>query len=438
MPRSGPESSTRRRPGESVSLRAAAIVCVVILLAVLSQFYRSSLGVIAPNLMHELGLSADDVGLASGSFFLIFAALQIPIGVLLDRFGTRRVVASLLLLAVAGSLQFARAESLNGLIAGRLLIGLGFSGLMIGAMIVLRRWFPADRFATVLSIVFASSNAGSLAATWPLAASATAWGWRATFLGLTALTAALTIGFFAVMRDAPPDQPRATTAPPSLAELAAGLRRLLAIRDLPLLLPIVAVGYGTVASVLGLWGGPYLHDLYGLGSEERGLVLSIMAMSMIAGTIAFGPLDRYVGSRKRVVAAGALGTAALVFLLALDPRPSLLQAGAILSGFCFVGAYSVTSMAHGMALFSDELAGRGAATLTPALMGGAALIQVLSGQLAEFAAAADGHPTEASYVAVFAFIGAVTLAALLVYGRAADARPGSAVAPEPPPRGRHA
>jgi MFS family permease len=406
--------------GRKVSAHAIFVSISVILLAVMSQFYRSSIGVIAPNIMSDLHLSAEELGVVSGSFFFVFAALQIPIGILLDRYGTRWVVSTMLIVAVAGSLRFAWAESLADLVIGRLMIGIGFAGMMIGSLVVLRRWFPADRFTTVMSIVFASGNAGSLAATWPLAASATAWGWRDTFVGLTFAAAILTLAFFAIVRDAPPGHERHTKPRETLLETVIGLRRLLHVPDLPYLLPLIAVGYGSVIAVLGLWGGPYLHDIYGLDANNRGAILSVMAISMIVGTVAYGPLDRRLGSRKKVVTGGCLATSAALFALTLWPNPSLLEASALLSIFCFVGAYSVVSMAHGMSLFSDELSGRGTATLNTALMGGTALIQFLTGSIVDNVSHGTGGGVHLSYALVFAFLGALTLGALLTYRFARD------------------
>src|SRR5262245_12052030 len=104
------------------------MLAVMIALNIMSQFYRSSNGVIAPELMADLGIDAGDIGWSSGSFFFIFALLQIPIGVLFDRYGVRRVVSSMLIFAVIGSLLFAFAQSVGPMIAGRFLIGLGFAG----------------------------------------------------------------------------------------------------------------------------------------------------------------------------------------------------------------------------------------------------------------------------------------------------------------------
>src|SRR5471030_3179797 len=107
---------------DATARRMRWILLAVTPLVILSQFFRSSNAVIAPSLMSDLAMSAEDIGVLSSSFFFVFAVMQIPLGVLLDRFGARLIMSLLMLLAVAGSLCFAAAETLSGLVVGRLLI----------------------------------------------------------------------------------------------------------------------------------------------------------------------------------------------------------------------------------------------------------------------------------------------------------------------------
>src|SRR5262249_59442785 len=112
---------------------------------------------------------------------------RLPFGILLDRFGGRFVLPSMMVLSVLGALIFALAEDFTGLVAGRLLIGIGCAGLMVGSLMILGRWCSPARFATAMSVLFASANAGGLIATLPLAAAASAFGWRGTVVGPAAV-----------------------------------------------------------------------------------------------------------------------------------------------------------------------------------------------------------------------------------------------------------
>jgi MFS family permease len=404
------------------------ILFAVTPLVILSQFFRSSGAVIAPSLMSDLALSADDIAKVSGSFFLVFAAMQIPLGVLLDRFGARLIMSSMMLLAVAGSLCFAAGETRLGLVIGQLLIGAGCAGLMVGSLVILARWYPRARFAGAMATLFAFANAGNLAATLPLAGSVTAWGWRSTFVGLAGITALLAGFFFLVVRDAPPDHPYHDRHPETLLQVVRGLGKIIRARDLCLVFPLVAVGYASFISIVGLWGGPYLDEVYGLDSIARGKVLSLMALSMIVGTLAYGRLDRRFTSRRALTTIGGGSTAFVLLVLALDPGGPLWSTIALLCLFGCFGAYSLVVMAHGLALFPDELAGRGTTALNTALMGGAAIVQAVTGAVVDAFPHRHGEAATMAYALVFAILAGLTVITLLIYRRARDVN-GSAPKP---------
>jgi MFS family permease len=414
--------------GGAVAHRSLSMLAVMLPLVVLSQFFRSSIGVIGPNLMIDLRLTPEDLGLLSGSFFFVFAALQVPIGILIDRFGGRRVLPSMMVLAVLGSFLFAMGRDIYWAMAGRALIGIGCAGLMIGSLTILRRWFSPVQFATAMSVLFGCANAGGLIATLPLAAATNAWGWRATFLGLAFLSFALSVAFFLVVRDAPSSHEKGRGrskghGTESLAEVAAGVRDIVVNRDLLFLMPLIAVGYASSIAILGLWGGPYLYDVYGLDEVERGNLLSVMAVMMIVGTFAYGPLDRRYNTRRGIVTAGALATLVPLTLLCLFPETSPMIAAMLLAMFGFLSSYSLVVMAHGLALVPDRLAGRGAAVLNTALMGGAGLMQSLTGLLMEWTQHGARSDLMRSYSVLFAALALVIAGALLIYRWAVDVRP---------------
>jgi MFS family permease len=423
-----PPANSKRPTAEIIDREEASpvlpMMVAMILLAVLSQFFRSSIGVIAPELAADLKLAPDQVGLLSSTFFLIFAALQIPVGILLDRYGARSVLTLMMSATVAGALAFATAQDAGDVTVARLLIGLGCAGLMVGSLSVLARWYPPDRFAAAMAVLFATANAGSLFATFPLAAACAIWGWRGTFIGLAVLSAALTALFFFVVRDAPPGHPflRERKAAP-LVDVAKGLREALRVPDLLYVLPMVAIGYASVITVLGLWGGPYLHDVYGLDAEARGRVLSAMAVAMILGTLAYGPLDNWLGARRPIVVAGSVATSGLLVLLGLMPQGPLWLTTSLLCLFAFVGAYSVTVMAHGVALFPERLVGRGVTLLNTALIGGTAALQAGSGEIILMFGGGAGDNAATAYSAVFLALAIVTLVCVALYCRARDTAP---------------
>jgi MFS family permease len=145
-----------------------------------------------------------------------------------------------------------------------------------------------------------------------------------------------------------------------------------------------------------------------------------MALSMIVGTLAYGRIDRWMGSRRTVTTIGASASALLLVLLALNPGGPLWQTTTLLCLFGFTGAYSLVVMAHGLALVPDELKGRGTTALNTALMGGAAIIQAVTGAAVESFPHRLGEGATTAYAVLFVILAGLTLGALLVYRRVRD------------------
>jgi predicted MFS family arabinose efflux permease len=402
--------------------QAYAILVCTVALGMLSQFFGSSNGVIGPDLMKDLDLTADQLGLLSGSFFIVVAVLQIPLGIVLDRFGGRTVLSAMLVLAVAGSVIFSLATSFPVLLAARLLTGVGCAGLMVGSLLVLSRWFGGSRFTAAMALLFGLANVGNLLATLPLAAAVERWGWRDSFLGLAVVSGLLAVVFYAVVRDAPSGHVFHRRKRETLLQIAKGLKKVALTPGLFYILPLIAVGYASTIAVLGLWGGPYLHQVHGLDPVERGNVLLFMGAAMTVGTMFYGPLDRHFGTRKGVVLAGGALTVLALLALAALPSGAIALTTVLLCVFAFVSSFSLVAMAHGLALFSDRRRGRGLTTLNTALMGGTALMQAATGALVAFSGAADRTAAE-TYGLVFGFLAIAIAGALAIYVRVRDIKP---------------
>src|SRR3954469_11263389 len=146
-----------------------------------SFFFRNVNAVISKDLAREFALAPSDLGFLTATYLLAFAAFQLPLGVLLDRYGPRRVVATLLCVAAAGALTFALARDFGMLSIGRALIGLGVSGCLMGAIKAFTLWFPLSRLATLNGLYLAAGGIGAISATAPAEAVLGLYGWRALF-----------------------------------------------------------------------------------------------------------------------------------------------------------------------------------------------------------------------------------------------------------------
>ncbi|NJM56410.1 MAG: MFS transporter [Synechococcales cyanobacterium RU_4_20] len=150
----------------------------------LSQMFRSVNAVVGPDLVRDVGLGAAELGLLTSAYLLAFALFQLPLGVLLDRYGPRRVQSVLIALAGVGSLLFAIGESFLVLTAARALIGLGFAGGLMSGFKAVVLWVPDKRRALANAVVMSFGALGIIVATQPVDMSVQAFGWRAVFLGL--------------------------------------------------------------------------------------------------------------------------------------------------------------------------------------------------------------------------------------------------------------
>ncbi|SLN39613.1 MFS transporter [Oceanibacterium hippocampi] len=386
------------------------------------QFQRYSGGVLMPELVRDFALTPGQVGAIGAALFFSAACVQLPVGVLLDRYGARRTMPAVTLFGVAGIVVFSFAGSFTTLLLGRLMMGLGFSAVMMSALVILARWTPRARFATVWSRLLAIGNIGGIMATAPLAAAIAGIGWPTAMLG-TGVAALAIIAYGSwVIRDAPPGYVPAAAGPASLGEAVQGLVQILKSRPFQRILAMGLVAYAPSMTLIGLWAGPYLADVHGLDRVERGHVLFLMAVASPFGILAFGPLDRLFGSRKRVVIGGALASAGCFALLALLDAPPLAVAVGLFVAATFLQGYQVPLAAHCRASFADHQVGRASTALNLTAIMGVALMQVIASLVID-GMAGPGGPEEGAYQAAFAVVASLILAAMLVYRRADDIPP---------------
>ncbi len=401
--------------------RWAALPTLAVLAAayVLSQFFRTALAVVAPEIAADLGLDPARLGILSSAWFWAFAAAQIPIGVALDRWGPRRTVATLFCAAGLGCLVFALAGSLGAAVVGQILIGIGCAPVFMGVLVVLSRFYPPQLFAQISSILLAVGTVGTLAGTTPLAMVAGAIGWRGAFLGMAAAVVLVALLVALVVRDRPPGAPAPVTSE-SLAAALRGVRQVLTNRRILAIVPMCFAGYAVLITVRGLWAGPYLAEIFGFSAVARGNALLAMSVAMILGNLTYGMLERRLDRRRPLVVTGAAGViAALVVLAALPTTSAILSVAALV----VIGAMGMTYallMAQGRRFLAEQEIGRGLTLLNAACFAGAATVQAVSGLVVELGQA--GGSTAAPWRALFLFLAAVLALAVGTYVRSADPR----------------
>jgi MFS family permease len=398
---------------------ATILLAMLAATAILSQFFRSSNSVIWPELIRDLSLSSEALGFANGCFFAALLLVQIPVGIAFDRIGPRLTVGVLSVLMTAGALLHAAAQSGAELALARFVVGLGCAGSFMAGVVLISRWFPRPSWATVLSWLFALSQFGLLLAGLPLAIATETIGWRVTFVIMGVIAALVGVLFLVIVRDRPPGPVIKPSEPVKGLE---GVRLVLATPGLLRVLALFAVAYAAFATVLVLWAGPYLHDVYGLGPIQRGYVLLAMAACQTVGGLCVGPLDRIFNTRKWVVVGTASLSLSMLIVLATVPL-SLTGALAALLVLSASSAYGSVLLAHIRSHFPDHLAGRGATTGNMAQLAGAALLPMLTGLIPPLFPINGSDYSPLAYKWIFATLATALALGLAVYLTSEDAKP---------------
>ncbi len=374
----------------------------------LSQFFRSANAVIAPALAQELSLGAADLGLMTSLFFATIALTQFPPGIALDRWGARGVTATLMCVAVAGSLVFAFGNSLLTLALGRALLGIGLAGILMGGLKALSQWFPQERFASVTGLLSGVGALGGLVATTPMAWLNEQIGWRAVFLGGALLIALSILLIVLCTRNRPADAP-----PAPARQIENNLPAILTSGTYwRIAAPLAWMG-GLGTAFRGLWAGPYLFDIYNLSDIETGNLLLLMGIGGIAGSLLLGWMaDRMGAGRIMVISSLIL----IVCQALLASRPPLLLVALVYPLMGVAGSFAVVLLAQARKIFPAHMTGQAFTMLNMIAFSGVFVLQWWIGEIvALFPAATVGHSMPQAYSVVLAGTAVVSLLTLLGY-----------------------
>ena len=375
-----------------------------------SYFLRNVNAVIAPELTRELGVSAADLGLLTSAYLLAFGAVQLPLGLALDRYGARRVEASLLLIAAAGCALFAAGTSLTELAVARALIGLGVSACLMASFKAFSQWFGTERQASLNAAIMAAGGLGALTASTPLSWAIPQFGWRVVFVALAVAGMAVAAGIFST-----PDKP-GNAQPEPLRSQLAGLGEVLASRAFWRYAPQSTLIIGGFLALQGLWAVPWLMNFSGLPREAAAHHLLLMGSGMLTGFlgIAFGiaPLAARGVKPLQVLQVGmGLGlVATLLIVLGIGPGDAL--------WFFYGLVFSVGNLAYALlqSHYAGALAGRVNTALNLMVFIGAFVIQWGFGGVVD-ALQAAGHATRDAYQMTFGGLLALQAASWLWFLR---------------------
>ncbi len=373
-------------------------------------FHRVAPAVVAIDMMNDLKAGAVLMGLLASGYFYPYAIMQLPTGILSDSWGPRKTITLFFLVASIGSVILGLSLDISSAILGRVLVGLGASTLYVCALKILSQWYKGEEFATMTGFLIAIGGIGLLVSTIPLALLSNAVGWRIPFIITGVMTLLLALLVWIFVRNSPQElgMPAVVThksskessipllGMPAVVENSTPnqqrvpiIKSAIMVLSLKYYWPASIWMFCTMAIYLafgGLWGGPYLIQIYGMTKVEASRVLSMIAVGMIIGSPLMGILsDRIIKRRKIVVnVSSVILLVIMVFLYFLVSSIPTFGLYLICLG---IGIFSVGTLALGYALIKDlypvEIAGTstGIANFFPFLMG--AIYQPLMGYILE-------------------------------------------------------
>jgi len=331
-------------------------------LFLLSQFYRVSNAVIAPMLIADLSLDTSAIGLMSAAFFYAFALTQIPISLLLDKLGPRRMMTVLSSIGVLGAIIFSFAHTFAAGVTGRILLGVGMACNLMGSYKLLSLWFSPRAFGSMAGILFAVGALGNMIATTPLVLLVEKLGWRFSFQLIALVNLLLTLLFYIIVQDRPrhPDSnSEAAVTVMNFKQALGNLGKLLKQKDYWIISYATFARYGIFAAFQALWAGPYLMEVLGLSALSTGNLILLMNVGMVLGSPCWGALsDRLFKTRKWVIVAGSLGIVVSLGILAMiSARTPFLVLALVFFCFGFFNATGVLMYPHIKELMPSEMSG---------------------------------------------------------------------------------
>lgn len=343
-------------PGEPAPMRLAhpparlawSIWCLGALVYLVAFFQRVAPAVMTEQLMAEFAIGGAALGNLSAFYFHAYVAAQIPTGLLADRWGPRRLLASGTAVAALGGMLFALAPTFALAAAGRLLVGVSVGVGFVAMLKLSSHWIAARRFALVSGLLLMTGLVGGVFAGVPLRLAVDAWGWRHVMAGFALFTAVLAIALWLFIRDDPSERGYAShfhdgaKVSHGHTPILASLAEVLSYRNIWLLM-LVPVGFsGAVLTFAGLWGVPWLRQVHGLDAKTAAAITSTMLVAWGVGGPTLGNWSTRLGRRKPIyVASGivaALGWAALAWLpLPLAALVPVLAVTGFASGNIIIG-----------------------------------------------------------------------------------------------------
>ena len=277
----------------------------------LSYLYRSTNAVLAPYLSNDLNLNAEQLGLITSAYFLTFGLFQLPLGVLLDKFGARKVQSILFLIAATGAISFSLGNDVWSLVTARGLIGLGVSGALMAAFKAFAVWYPKERLPLLIGLFMSAGGMGAIVASTPLEMALQITDWRGVYLFIGIVTIFVGVLIFFIV----PEKQENNYNEKALPVLKV-LKHIYTSYAFWRIGPLSGIAGGTGLAILGLWAGPWLSDIGKFNQNEIANILFISTIMMTIGTTSLGIITDYL-RKFNISPVGVMGGALFIFIIPL-------------------------------------------------------------------------------------------------------------------------
>jgi len=348
------------------------------------SFTRVSTAVLAESLTLAFNITATELGLLHSSFFYFYAAMQLPAGVLVDRYGPRRVAGTGTFVMGFGAVAFAMSDSFLVSFLARALVGFGGSVIFLAILRFAVTWFRADEYATVTGLTIGVSALGGIIATTPLAIAASVIGWRSSMLVIGSLCVVSALFIFLSVRDRPVDETDSEspelTADGGPTSLRDDLRSVLGGSDVWALGILNFLILGVNFTIIGLWGVPYLVHLYDLSVARASLYVLVGNVGLLIGSPLFGWIaDRTAAHTALVLISTLVFCVVFGTLSALDT--ALAFVGILFFTAMFVNGGVSLAFTVGRQRHPDEVSGTVSGTINSVGYFGAAVVPAVMGMV---------------------------------------------------------
>ena len=342
-------------------------------------FQRVTPGVVEQELMRDFAASGSELGVLGGAYFFTYAGLQFPLGILLDRYGPRRIMAVSALLAGVGSIGFGLADTLTPAIAGRLLVGAGVAVGLIGTMKLSMIWLPPERFATITGVTMFIGVVGALSGQTPVRLVVDELGWRETVIWAGVFGILLAVAIWLIVRDRGSGD--GTPQRESASSVARGLASILVNRQTWFLSLYSAMLSGPILTFTTLWGTTFARESYGMAPETAVFSMSVTLAGFGLGLPLGGWASDQLRRRKPPLWSGA-GLCLITWLIIIYwPQPPLIAAWVLFFLNGLASGWVVTIFALARELNRPQFGGAVVGFINMMGIGAVAIMQPFTGYL---------------------------------------------------------